>query len=98
MRFNELIAGVRGDLAVKVFGDDFAQMNATANRIAEVLRTVRGAADVRVEQTEGLPLLDIRPNRDAMARVGVTAGDVQDVVAATVGGREAGMIVEGDRR
>ena len=98
MRFNELIAGVRGDIAVKVFGDDFAQMNATAVRIAEVLRKVRGAADVRVEQTEGLPLLDIRPSREAMARVGVTAGDVQDVVSATVGGRQAGMIFEGDRR
>jgi len=73
-------------------------MNATAARIAAVLRKVRGAADVRVEQTEGLPLLDIRPNRDAMARVGVTAGDVQDTVAATIGGREAGMIFEGDRR
>lgn len=98
MRFNELIAGVRGDIAVKVFGDDFATMNATAARIAAVLRTVRGAADVRVEQTEGLPLLDIRPNRNAMARVGVTAGDVQDLVSATVGGRQAGMIFEGDRR
>jgi cobalt-zinc-cadmium resistance protein CzcA len=98
MRFNELIAGVRGDIAVKVFGDDFGSMNATAQRIAEVLRKVRGAADVRVEQTEGLPLLDIRPNRDAMARVGVTAGDVQDLVAATIGGREAGVIFEGDRR
>ncbi|CAM3277652.1 Cation transporter [Sphingomonas antarctica] len=98
MRFNELIAGVRGDIAAKVFGDDFATMNATAMRIAEVMRKVRGAADVRVEQTEGLPLLDIRPNRDAMARVGVTAGDVQDLVSATIGGREAGMIFEGDRR
>jgi cobalt-zinc-cadmium resistance protein CzcA len=98
MRFNELIAGVRSDIAVKVFGDDFASMNATADRIAEVLRNVRGAADVRVEQTEGLPLLDIRPNRDAMARVGVTPGDVQDVVATTIGGREAGVIFEGDRR
>lgn len=98
MRFNELIAGVRGDIAVKVFGDDFAQMNATANRIAAVLRKVRGATDVQVEQTEGLPLLDIRPNRDAMARVGVTAGDVQDTIAAALGGREAGMIFEGDRR
>ena len=98
MRFNELIAGVRGDIAVKVFGDDFASMNATAMRIAEVLRKVRGAADVRVEQTEGLPLLDIRPNRAAMARVGVTAGDVQDLVSATVGGRQAGVIFEGDRR
>ncbi len=98
MRFNELIAGVRGDIAVKVFGDDFASMNATAVRIAQVMRKVRGASDVRVEQTEGLPLLDIRPNRDAMARVGVTAGDVQDLVSTTVGGREAGMIFEGDKR
>ncbi|WP_445192621.1 efflux RND transporter permease subunit [Sphingomonas sp. Tas61C01] len=98
MRFNELIAGVRGDIAIKVFGDDFATMNATAARIAETLAKVRGAADVRVEQTEGLPLLDVRPNRDAMARVGVTAGDVQDLVAATVGGRQAGVIFEGDRR
>src|SRR3954468_2246426 len=98
MRFNELITGVRSDIAVKVFGDDFASMNATADQIAEVLRKVPGAADVRVEQTEGLPLLDIRPNRDAMARVGVTPGDVQDVVAATIGGHEAGVIFEGDRR
>lgn len=98
MRFNELITGVRSDIAVKVFGDDFASMNATADRIAEVLRKVRGAADVRVEQTEGLRLLDIRPNRDAMARVGVTPGDVQDVVAATIGGRQVGVIFEGDRR
>jgi cobalt-zinc-cadmium resistance protein CzcA len=98
MRFNEIIAGVRGDIAVKVFGDDFDEMNAAAARIAGVLRTIKGATDVRVEQTEGLPLLDITPNRDAMARVGVTAADVQDVVAATVGGREAGVIYEGDRR
>jgi cobalt-zinc-cadmium resistance protein CzcA len=98
MRFNELIAGVRGDIAVKVFGDDFAQMNAAAESIAGVLRRTPGAADVRVEQTEGLPMLDIRPNRTAMSRVGVTAGDVQDVVAAAVGGRQAGMIFEGDRR
>jgi cobalt-zinc-cadmium resistance protein CzcA len=98
MRFNELIAGVRGDIAVKIFGDDFGQMNQTAGRIADVLRKVRGAADVRIEQTEGLPLLDVRPDRDAMARVGVTAGDVQDVVAAAIGGRQAGLIFEGDRR
>jgi cobalt-zinc-cadmium resistance protein CzcA len=98
MRFNELIAGVRGDIAVKVFGDDFGEMNATADRIASILRKTRGAADVRVEQTEGLPMLDIRPNRTAMSRVGVTAGDVQDTVAAAIGGRQAGVIFEGDRR
>jgi cobalt-zinc-cadmium resistance protein CzcA len=98
MRFNELIAGVRGDVAVKVFGDDFASMNRTAQQIAGVLRKTQGAADVKVEQTTGLPMLDIRVNRDAMARVGVTAQDVQDTVTATLGGRDSGMILEGDRR
>ncbi|WP_022686127.1 efflux RND transporter permease subunit [Sphingomonas phyllosphaerae] len=98
MRFNELIAGVRGDIAVKVFGDDFGGMNDAAGRIAAILRKTRGADDVRVEQTEGLPMFDIRPNRMAMSRIGVTAGDVQDTVAAAIGGREAGVIFEGDRR
>jgi cobalt-zinc-cadmium resistance protein CzcA len=98
MRFNELIAGVRGDIAVKVFGDDTDAMNATANKIAGILRTVRGATDVRVEQTEGLPMLDIRPRRDAMAQLGITPRVMQDTVAAAVGGRDAGMIFEGDRR
>ncbi|MBO9724839.1 MAG: CusA/CzcA family heavy metal efflux RND transporter [Novosphingobium sp.] len=98
MRFNELIAGVRGDIAVKVFGEDFDAMNATAEKIAGVLRRTPGAVDVKVEQTTGLPMLDIRANRDAMARLGVTAQDVQDIVTATLGGREAGTIFQGDRR
>ncbi len=98
MRFNELIAGVRGDIAVKVFGDDFNQMNRTAEQIAATLRKTQGAADVKVEQTTGLPMLDIRVNRDAMARLGVTAQDVQDTVTATIGGRTSGQIFEGDRR
>src|SRR3546814_176508 len=98
MRFNELIAGVRGDIAVKVFGDDFNQMNRTAEQIAAALRKTQGAADVKVEQTTGLPMLDIRVNRDAMARLGVTAQDVQDTVTATIGGRPSGPIFEGDRR
>ena len=98
MRFNELIAGVRGDIAVKVFGDDFSQMNATAEKIADIMRKTQGAADVKVEQTTGLPMLDIKVNRDAMARLGVTAADVQDTISATIGGRQAGMIYEGDRR
>jgi cobalt-zinc-cadmium resistance protein CzcA len=97
MRFNELIAGVRSDVAVKVFGDDFAEMNATAANIAAILRRTPGAQDVKVEQTEGLPMLDVTFNRDAGARLGVTAQDVADTVAAAVGGREAGRIVEGDR-
>lgn len=98
MRFNELIAGVRSDIAVKVFGEDNDAMNATAEQIATILRGIKGASDVRVEQTEGLPMLDIRPNRDAMARVGITAAALQDTVAAAVGGRDAGLIFEGDRR
>ncbi|CAN5351268.1 CusA/CzcA family heavy metal efflux RND transporter [soil metagenome] len=98
MRFNELIAGVRGDIAVKVFGDDFAAMNAAADRIASVLRQTKGATDVKVEQTEGLPMLDIKVDRDAMARLGVNAQDVQDTISAAIGGREAGTIYEGDRR
>ncbi len=98
MRFNELIAGVRGDVAIKVFGDDFDAMNATANQIAAILRRTEGAADVRVEQTEGLPMLDIRPRRDIMSRLGITAQTVQDTISAAIGGRDAGMIFEGDRR
>jgi cobalt-zinc-cadmium resistance protein CzcA len=98
MRFNELIAGVRGDIAIKVFGDNTDTMNDTANKIAGVLRNVRGATDVRVEQTEGLPMLDVRPKRDQMARLGITPRVMQDTVAAAIGGRDAGMIFEGDRR
>ena len=98
MRFNELIAGVRGDIAIKVFGEDFGTMTDTAGRIAAILRSTEGAVDVRVEQTQGLPILDIRPNRDAMSRLGITAQALQDTVSAAIGGRDAGMIFEGDRR
>jgi len=98
MRFNELIGGVRGDIAIKLFGDDFAQLNAAARGVAAILRQTRGAVDVRSEQTEGLPMLDIRPNRSAMSRLGITAADVQDTVTAAIGGRRAGLIFEGDRR
>lgn len=98
MRFNELIAGVRGDVAVKVFGDDADAMARTANQVATILRRTAGAVDVRVEQTEGLPMLDIRPRREALAAMGLSAKAVQDVVAAAIGGRDAGMIFEGDRR
>lgn len=98
MRFNELLAGVRGDIAVKVYGDDFAAMLKTADKVADELRTIEGAADVRVEQVQGMPLLDVQPDRDAMARVGLTARDVFDTLATAVAGREAGLVYEGDRR
>lgn len=98
MRFNELLAGVRSDIAVKVYGDDFATMTQTAERVAAQLRATQGAVDVRVEQVSGLPLLDARLDRDAMARVGLTARDVHDTLAAALAGRDAGLVYEGDRR
>lgn len=98
MRFNELISGVRSDVAVKVYGDEFETMTDTANKIAGILRSIKGAADVKVEQTTGLPMLDIDLNKDAIARYGLNVGDILDLVAAAVGGKEAGLIFEGDRR
>jgi len=98
MRFNELIAGVRGDVAVKVFGEDFDQLLPAAQRIAAILRATSGSADVRVEQISGLPVLSIDVDRSALARYGLTVADVQEVVSIAVGGREAGQVFEGDRR
>ena len=98
MRFNELLSGVRSDVAVKVFGDDMETMNSTAGEIAEVLEKVPGAADVKVEQTTGLPMLTIKIDREKIARFGINVGDVQEVISIAVGGREAGMLFEGDRR
>lgn len=98
MRFNELISGVRSDVAVKIYGDDFSQMEKTANQIAQVLRSVKGAADVKVEQTSGLPMLDIKLDKAAIARYGLNVSDVLDVVSIALGGRDAGLIFQGDRR
>jgi cobalt-zinc-cadmium resistance protein CzcA len=98
LRFNELISGVRSDVAVKVFGDDMAVLNATAARIAAVLQKVDGASEVKVEQTTGLPVLTINIDRDKAARYGLNVGDVQDTIAVAVGGRQAGTLYEGDRR
>ena len=98
MRFNELIAGVRSDVAVKVFGDDFDELAATATKVASVLRQVPGAADVKVEQTTGLPMLDVKLDKQAISRYGLNIGDVLDVISIAVGGREAGLVFQGDRR
>ena len=98
MRFNELISGVRSDVAVKVFGDEFDVMLPAANDIAAVLQDIPGATDVKVEQTEGLPVLDVQIDRAAISRLGLNVKEVQDLVAAAVGGREAGLIFQGDRR
>jgi len=98
MRFNELISGVRSDFAVKVYGENFEDMLPTANAIAEILRATSGSADVKVEQTEGLPVLNINVNRAAIARYGLSMADVQDVIAIGIGGRPAGQVFQGDRR
>jgi heavy metal efflux system protein len=98
MRFNELIAGIKADVAVKVFGDDFDRMEPAADAVARVLRDVPGAADVKVEQTEGAPVMNINVDRAAIARYGINVSDVQGVVAAAVGGRRAGLVFQGDRR
>ncbi len=98
MRFNELIAGVREDLAVKVFGDDFAEMQRTAARIADVMRKVDGAESVKVEETAGLPFLEIKIDKSEIARRGLSLASIQDLIETAVGGRPAGLVFEGDRR
>ncbi|MGN6097217.1 MAG: efflux RND transporter permease subunit, partial [Bosea sp. (in: a-proteobacteria)] len=98
MRFNELISGVRGDVAIKLYGDDLDQMTTTAASIGRVLQSIPGAADVRVEQTGGFPTLDFRFNRSAIAGLGLSVEEVANTVATALGGREAGVVFEGDRR
>lgn len=98
LRFNELVSGVRSDVAVKVFGDDMAVLNQTAAKIASTLQKVPGSSEVKVEQTTGLPVLTINIDRDKAARYGLNVGDVQDAIAIAVGGRQAGTLYEGDRR
>ena len=98
MRFNELISGVRADLGIKVFGDDLDQLLTSANDVLEVVESMEGAADTRVEQVTGLPMLSVHPKRMALSRYGLTVDDLQDLVAAGVGGENAGLIYEGDRR
>ena len=98
MRFNELISGVRSDLGIKIFGDDLDTLLSIANKVQSVVQAVPGAADAKTEQVSGLPMLTVKPNRAALARYGITVAELQEVVEIAVGGREAGIIFEGDRR
>jgi len=98
LRFNELIAGVRGDVAIKLYGDDLDQMTVAADKIVAALQAIPGSADVKAEQTSGSPTLDVRFDRAAIARFGLTLEEVADTVSAAMGGREAGLVFEGDRR
>ena len=98
MRFNELIGGVRSDVAVKIYGEDLTALASTADKVAGVLRKIPGASDVRVAQTDGFPTFDLAFDRAAIARYGLTVKDVADTVSAALAGRTAGQIFEGDRR
>jgi cobalt-zinc-cadmium resistance protein CzcA len=98
MRFNELISGVRSDVAVKVYGDDLAVLAETGEAIEAVLRALPGASDVKVEQTTGLPLLTVQLDREALARYGIAVAEVQSLVSTSLGGTTVGQVFEGDRR
>ena len=98
MRFNELISGVRSDVAVKVYGDDLDQLLSLGEQVERVLGGIDGAADVKTEQITGLPLLSVTPDRERLARYGVAVADLQRVVRTALGGETAGQLFEGDRR
>jgi len=98
MRFNELISGVRSDVAVKLYGENFDSMGKTAAEISKVIGSIPGAADVKIEQTSGLPFLEINLKKEAIARYGLNIQDVLEVIQIAIGGREAGLVFEGDQR
>ena len=98
MRFHEMIAGVRGEVAVKVFGDDPGALRRAAERVAGVLGQVRGAEGVKVEQTTGMPIITVRPKLDALARHGLDSDTLVNTVNIATGGRAAGQVFQGDRR
>ncbi|MFK3741339.1 CusA/CzcA family heavy metal efflux RND transporter [Herbaspirillum sp. SJZ107] len=98
LRFNELISGVRSDVAVKVYGDDMDVLARTGAEIAAVMQRIPGASEVKVEQTGGLPMLSVNIDREKTARYGLNIADVQDAIATATGGRQAGTMFEGDRR
>jgi len=98
MRFNELIAGTRSDVAVKVFGDDIDSLVSSAHEVEHLLASIPGAADVRMEQVTGLPVLTLKLKLDRMARLGINVSDVQDAIEVSIGGKSTGKVFEGDRR
>jgi cobalt-zinc-cadmium resistance protein CzcA len=98
MRFNELISGVRSDVGVKIFGDDMEVLRRSADAVSKVLGTVAGNDAVKVEQVTGLPMLTVNFKPTAMARYGLTVAEVQEVIQAAIGGKESGVLFEGDRR
>ncbi len=98
MRFNELIAGTRGDLAIKVYGDDYVALEKLGTQISQILAKISGSEDIRSTQAEGQPTLDIQVKKEAVSRLGLRGKDVFEVVSAAIGGSPAGTVFEGDRR
>ncbi|WP_100241937.1 efflux RND transporter permease subunit [Acinetobacter tandoii] len=98
LRFNELISGVRSDVGVKIFGDDMQVLNQQATQIAQKIQSISGATAVNVEQTSGLPLLNVEVNAALAAQYGLSVKAIQDLVATSVGGQNVGQILQGDRR
>ena len=98
MRFNELIAGVRSDVAIKIFGDDLDQLASVAAEVEGVVSSIEGSQDAQTEQVTGLPFIQVIPDRVRLTQLGLNVDDVQTVVSTAIGGTEAGQIFEGDRR
>ncbi len=98
LRVSELIAGVRSDVAIKIFGDDLDILKDTAEQIGRAVAKVQGAQDVKVEQVSGLPQLQIKVDREAVSRYGINVEDVNDVVESVVAGKIAGQVYEGEQR
>lgn len=98
LRFNELISGVRSDVGVKIFGDDMQVLNAEAEKISKLIQQVSGSTAVKVEQTSGLPLLNVEIDKSLAAQYGLSVKTVQDHVSASIGGQNVGEILQGDRR
>ncbi|BDB30592.1 CusA/CzcA family heavy metal efflux RND transporter (plasmid) [Cupriavidus sp. P-10] len=98
MRFNELLSGVRADVAFKVFGDDMETLESLGKRTEAVLKSIPGAADVKAEQLTGLPMLSITFDRQKLARYGISQASAQRIVNAAIGGQTSGTLFEGDRR
>jgi cobalt-zinc-cadmium resistance protein CzcA len=98
MRFNELISGVRADVALRVYGDDLDTLAKIGGQVSQLLAQVSGGQDVRMEQAKGLPMISVIPQRDHLALLGLSVADVQETLRSAVSGIETGLIYEGDRR
>lgn len=98
LRFAELVSGVKADIGVKVFGSDLQEIRRVAGEVAAALREIPGAEDVEVEQVDAVPVLQIEPNREELARLGMSIGDVQEVVALAMGRLPIATVLQGERR